>query len=92
VVPVRGWVIDDCGPELLIKLKSGPTVQVPNRDDMRWGDPAYVLYDYESHQVRTVLSHDQFIADEGAEEIVWHELDLPWDIPTPEELIDTCAR
>lgn len=90
--PIPGWVIDDCGPELLIKLRTGPTVAVPLRDDLRWGDPAFVLYDYESRKVNRVWSYDELVADEGAVEILWHEFDNPWELPTLEEVVEALTR
>jgi len=90
--PLAGWVIDDCGPETSIKLKTGPIIRVPHREDLRWGDPAYIFYDHESAHIRDVLSFDQIMEDAGSEEIPWHKFDTPWELPTPEELVDYLSR
>lgn len=75
--PIVGWVIDSSGPELSIKLKTGPIVQVPFRDDLRWGDPAFVLYDYERMRVRGVWSYAELVADDEVAEPCVHPLENP---------------
>lgn len=91
-MPIIGWVVDSRGPELLIRLKTGPTVSIPNRDDLAWGDPVRVCYDYENMRVRQVLSLNQ-IHDQGIiKEVQWGEADLPWDDPEIEELLEVLTR
>jgi hypothetical protein len=62
------------------------------RDDLRYGDMAYVLWDYETQTVRDVLSYEQAVVDVGAADEPSYALEDPWDIPTPEEMIEFCMR
>lgn len=84
---VPGWVIDSVGPELTIQLKTGPTFRIPKRPDLKWGDTAYVCYNYERMRPGQVLSLAQLQADPEMLETPWLDSDLPWPDPEEEDLL-----
>jgi hypothetical protein len=84
---VPGWVADSCGPELTIKLRTGPTFTIPRREDLRWGDSVLVCFDHERLRPGQVISLAEAHAVRDVAEMPWIDADLPHDIPGPEELL-----
>jgi hypothetical protein len=57
--PLEGTVIST-GAELVIRLMSGATIDVPHRPDLLPGDACYILFDYTRLCIYAVWSEDEY--------------------------------
>jgi hypothetical protein len=64
--PLEGVIIGG-STKLLIRLRSGATVSIPRRNDLKLGDTCFVLFDYTRLEVRDVWSEEEYYAleDDG---------------------------
>jgi hypothetical protein len=88
---IPAWVVGSKGPTLTIQLKTGPKIEINQRKDLKWGDTAYVLYDYEKMRPRHVWTVDQ-MKDVKVEETQWQDIDNPWADPEPWEIVEELLR
>jgi hypothetical protein len=86
--PVMGWV-SSCkkGSELEIRLKTGPVITIPHRDDLRWGDSVRVFYDYERMRPGQIILLDKLHQMSEEVEATWDEEDHPWDEPNIDNIL-----
>lgn len=87
--PVVGWVSGYTGSELEIRLRTGPTITVPSRANLRWGDSVRVFYDYDKMRPGQILSLEQLATMREQTEITWGEEDLPWNEPDIQDIINS---
>ena len=79
MMPVVGWVSNVRGPELEIRLQTGPRFTIPHREDLRWGDSVRVFYDYGKMKPGQVIPLDKLHEMSEVKEITWGPEDNPWD-------------
>jgi len=89
MIPVEGWVSRIQGPELKIRLRTGPTITVPRRDDLRWGESVRVFYNYDKMRPGQILSLEQLATMREQTEITWGEEDHPWNEPNIQDIINS---
>lgn len=79
MLAVEGWVSRVDGPDREICLRTGPTITVPRRPDLRWGESVRVCYNYNTMQPGDILSLEVLAERSEVKEQPWGEEDLPWD-------------
>ena len=79
--PLEGVVVST-GAEMLIRLKSGATVCIPQRRDLLLGDTCFILFDYTRLEVRDVWSEGEYYTlEESAGPELNEELPPDWELP-----------
>jgi len=89
---IPAYVVGSQGPMLTIKLKTGPTIAIPRRPDLKWGDTAYVLYDYKNMCPAEVWTIEQMKQGVDVVERHWDDIDNPWEEPTIEDILAFLSR
>jgi hypothetical protein len=89
VVPVVGWVSRINGPDLEIRLRTGPRFNIPRRDDLRWGESVRVFYDYDNMRPGQILSLEQLALMREEKYIPWGDEDNPWDEAETMDIINS---